>query len=144
MRVLISNVESEVKRGEILVPVRSPNGETWLAGVSSKCDANTAEVVDINVSCDDLYEFQGQFKIATMEDIEWMAREVAGYKIGEEVGMMNSKFFLIRRNENGYFWSFMVSLAALYTIAAVIFYNPLHLVITAVMWMCVMAYKHLR
>lgn len=144
MRVLIANEDSEVKRGEILVPARSPNGETWLAGVSSKCDANTSVVVEINVSCDDLYEFQGQFKIATMEDIEWMAREIRGYKIGEEVGMMNSKFFLISRTDHGHFWGFMVALAILYTVAAVVFYNPLHLVITAVMWMCVMAYKHLR
>lgn len=144
MRVLISNVDSDIKRGEILVPVRDPSGESWLAGVSSKCDANTAEVVEMNIKADDIYEFQGRFKTSSRDDIAWMLKEIAGYKTGAEVGMLNGKFFLIKRTEHGNFWGLMVSLSVLYTIASLVIMSPLHLIITATMWGCVMAYKHLR
>ncbi len=144
MRVLIAKYESEAKKGEILVPVRSPNGEVWLAGISTKCDATTAQVVDMAISDDDLYEFQGNCKLSEKDDISWMLEELKRYEIGQDVGMTDGKFYAITSSGTGQFWKFMLFTTLLNCLVAVVLMNTISTVIAIMMVAIVITYRHLR
>lgn len=143
MKVLVANADGDVKRGEILVPVRDPSTGLWLAGVSTGCESMTGEVVDIKITEQDIFAFQGGHH-ATMEDINWLCTELRGYHVGTEVGMADGRLYVIRRTEHGSFWSVMLIMAFL--LSGLFFINPngIQLIVTMAMWGCVLAYRHLR
>lgn len=144
MRVLVTKIESESRKGEILVPVRSPGGEMWLAGISSNGEADSAEVVDMAISEADLFEFQGIRKASTQEDIDWMLEEVRKYNLGTEVGMRNGKFYSIQRTQGDTFWRLMLIACICNCVASLFFLSAINVAIACTLLGCVISYRALR